>query len=53
MTQTLGERGEVVHEPDETFVEGSNVHAFMQEYGIDDFEQLHRQSVTAVEGVDA
>jgi acetyl-CoA synthetase len=53
MTQTLGERGEVVHEPDETFVEGSNVHAFMQEYGIDDFDQLHRRSVTAVEGVDA
>jgi acetyl-CoA synthetase len=53
MTQTLEEIDEVSYEPDTEFAEGSNVHAFMKEYGIDDFEELHRRSTTEVEGVEA
>jgi acetyl-CoA synthetase len=33
-------RDEIVHEPDEAFVESTNVAAFMDEYGIDDYEGL-------------
>ncbi len=53
MTQTLEEIDEVNYEPDTEFAEGSNVHAFMEEYGIDDFEELHRRSTTDIEGVEA
>jgi acetyl-CoA synthetase len=52
MTQTLEEIDEVSYEPDREFTEGSNVHAFMNEYGIDDFEELHRRSTTDIEGVE-
>ena len=38
--ESLGEFDEVVHEPSEAFVESTNVHAFMQEYGIDDYDEL-------------
>ncbi|WP_224449770.1 AMP-binding protein [Haloprofundus salilacus] len=37
---TLPDTDEVVHEPTEAFVESTNVHAFMQEYGIEDYEEL-------------
>jgi Acyl-coenzyme A synthetases/AMP-(fatty) acid ligases len=53
MTQTLEEIDEVNYEPDAEFAEGSNVHAFMEEYGIDNFEELHRRSTTDIEGVEA
>ncbi|ERH09499.1 MAG: acyl-coenzyme A synthetase/AMP-fatty acid ligase [halophilic archaeon J07HX64] len=53
MTQTLEEIDEVSYEPDAELAEGSNVHAFMQEYGIDSFEELHRRSTTDIEGVEA
>jgi len=53
MTQTLEEIDEVLYDPDEEFVEESNVYAFMQEHGIDDFEELHRRSTTDIEGVKA
>ena len=53
MTQTLEEIDEVSYEPDTEFAAGSNVHAFMEEYGIDDFEELHRRSTTDIEGVEA
>ena len=53
MTQTLEEIDEVSYEPDREFAEGSNVHAFMKEYDIDDFEELHRRSTTDIEGVEA
>ena len=51
MTQTLEEIDEVLHEPDREFVENSNVSEFMQEHGIDDFEELHRRSTTDIDGV--
>ena len=38
--ESLGEFDAVVHEPSEAFVESTNVHAFMQEYGIDDYDEL-------------
>jgi len=38
--ESLGEFDEVVHEPTAEFVESTNVHAFMQEYGIDDYDEL-------------
>jgi len=53
MTQTLEEIDEVSYEPDTEFAAGSNVHAFMDEYGIDDYEELHRRSTTDIEGVEA
>ena len=43
----------VVYEPDESFVESSNVHEFMRKHGIADFETLHRRSTTEVEGIEA
>jgi acetyl-CoA synthetase len=38
--ESLEEFDEVVHEPDEAFVESTNVYAFMQEYGIDNYADL-------------
>ena len=38
--ESLGEFDEVVHEPSEAFVESTNVHAFMEEYGIADYDEL-------------
>ncbi len=46
MAETLEELDEVVYEPTREVVEGSNVYEFMQTYGIDDFEELHRRSTT-------
>ncbi|WP_255167942.1 AMP-binding protein [Natrononativus amylolyticus] len=37
---------EVVHEPSEAFVESTNVHAFMQAYGIDDYDDLIERTTT-------
>ncbi|USZ72688.1 AMP-binding protein [Natronosalvus halobius] len=37
---------EVVHEPDETFVESTNVRAFMREYGIEDYDDLIERTTT-------
>jgi len=44
---------EVVHEPDREFVEATNVHAFMQAYGIDDYEALLERTTTDLDGVEA
>ncbi|SFR68732.1 AMP-binding protein [Halogeometricum limi] len=44
---------EVVHEPTREFVESTNVHAFMQEYGIADYDELIRRTCTDVDGVEA
>ena len=38
--ETLADIDRVVHEPSREFVESTNVWAFMQEYGIDDYEEL-------------
>jgi acetyl-CoA synthetase len=53
MEQSFEDYDEVVYEPDPALVDKSNVRAFMDEYGIDDFEELHRRSVESVEGVEA
>ena len=49
----LDQTDEIVYEPDAAFREQSNVAAFMNAYGIDDFEELHRRSTTAIDGVAA
>jgi acetyl-CoA synthetase len=49
----LEEIDDVVYEPADDVIEGSNVYEFMQKHGIEDFEELHRRSVENVEGVDA
>jgi len=53
MSESLEGREEVVYEPDHEFVRGSNVYEFMQEHGIEDFEELHERTVTDLEGVEA
>ncbi|PSQ32522.1 acetyl-CoA synthetase, partial [Halobacteriales archaeon QS_9_70_65] len=47
--ESLEEFDEVVYEPDEAFVESTNVHAFMREHDIDDHEELIERSTTEVE----
>jgi acetyl-CoA synthetase len=43
---TLEDVDEVVHEPSEEFVESTNVYAFMQAHGIDDYEALIERTTT-------
>ena len=38
---------EVVHEPSQEFVESTNIWAFMQEYGIDDYDELIERTTTS------
>jgi acetyl-CoA synthetase len=47
--ESLEEFDEVVHEPDDAFVESTNIYAFMQEYGIDDYEELIERTTSDVE----
>ena len=42
---------DVVHEPSREFVESTNVHAFMQEYGIEDYDALIERTTTELDGV--
>jgi len=49
----LEEIDDVVYEPADDVIEGSNVYEFMQKHGIESFEELHRRSVENVEGVGA
>ncbi len=50
MSDSLTALDEVRYEPSETFVTESNVYAFMQKHGIEDFEELHRRTVTDIDG---
>jgi acetyl-CoA synthetase len=50
MSDSLTALDEVRYEPSETFVTESNVYAFMQKHGIADFEELHRRTVTDIDG---
>jgi len=43
---------DVVHEPSDEFVASTNVSAFMEEYGIDDYEALIERTTTELEGVE-
>ncbi|WP_435179845.1 AMP-binding protein [Halorussus sp. AFM4] len=50
---TLEDVDEVVHEPSREFVESTNVYQFMQQHGIDDYDELIERTTTDVEGVEA
>jgi acetyl-CoA synthetase len=43
---------EIVHELSQEFVESTNIHAFMQEYGIKDYEELIARTCGEVKGVE-
>jgi len=47
---SLDEFDEVVYEPPADVVESSNVYQFMQQYGIEDYDELHRRSVEEIDG---
>ncbi|UPV99205.1 AMP-binding protein [Halorussus gelatinilyticus] len=49
---TLEDVDEVVHEPRDEFVESTNVYQFMQEYGIEDYDELIERTTSEVEGVE-
>ena len=46
----LAELDRTVHEPSPAFVESTNVRAFMDEYGIDDREELIERTTTDIDG---
>ena len=48
--ETLEDIDRVVHEPDQEFVESTNVWAFMQEHDIADYEELIERTTGDVEG---
>ncbi|MFP8953971.1 AMP-binding protein [Natrialbaceae archaeon A-arb3/5] len=48
---SLEDEDEVVHVPDESFVESTNVAEFMQAYGIDDYSELVERTTTELEDV--
>ncbi|ELY43686.1 AMP-binding protein [Natronorubrum sulfidifaciens] len=50
---SLEDVDEIVHEPSEAFVESTNVAAFMETYGIDDYDELIERTTTDLEGVEA
>jgi acetyl-CoA synthetase len=50
--ESLGEFDEVVHEPSQEFVESTNVKAFMDDYGMDDYEELIARTTGDVDGVE-
>ncbi|WP_336330651.1 AMP-binding protein [Haloarcula sp. CGMCC 1.2071] len=50
MSDSLTALEEVRYEPSEAFVTQSNVYAFMQAHGIETFEELHRRTVTDIDG---
>ncbi|NHN64661.1 AMP-binding protein [Haloarcula sp. JP-Z28] len=50
MSDSLTALDEVRYEPSEAFVTQSNVYAFMQAHGIETFEELHRRTVTDIDG---
>ena len=43
---------EVVHEPDPAFAESTNVRRFMDEYGIENYDELIERTTGDIEGVD-
>ncbi len=50
--ESLGEFDEIVHEPSQEFAESTNVYAFMQEHGIEDYDELIGRTCGEVEGVE-
>ncbi|MEF8829000.1 MAG: AMP-binding protein [Haloarcula sp.] len=50
-SETLADTEEIVHEPTQAAVESTNVWAFMQAYGIEDYDELIERTTTDIEGV--
>ena len=48
--ESLEDVSEVAFEPDESFVESTNVYEFMQAYGMDDYDELIERTTTEVDG---
>ncbi|MDQ2049287.1 AMP-binding protein [Natronolimnohabitans sp. A-GB9] len=46
---SLEDVDEIVHEPSQEFVESTNVYDFMQEYGIDDYDELIERTTSDVD----
>jgi acetyl-CoA synthetase len=53
MTETLEDIDDVVYDPPAELLEQSNVAEFMAKHDIEDFDELHRRSVTDIDGVEA
>ena len=51
MAGSLDDADEIRYVPDEDVVQDSNVHAFMQQHGIETVADLHERTVTELEGV--
>ncbi|WP_158057668.1 AMP-binding protein [Halorussus halophilus] len=49
---TLEDVDEVVHEPSQEFVESTNVYQFMQEHGIEDYDELIERTTSEMPGVE-
>jgi len=52
MAEPLAETDEIIHKPNQAFVESTNVRQFMQEHGIDNYEELIERTTTDVENVE-
>ncbi|WP_435361907.1 AMP-binding protein [Haloarchaeobius sp. DFWS5] len=50
MSDQPADSAAIAHEPSQAFVESTNVWAFMQQYGIDDYEELVERTTTEVDG---
>ena len=50
MAPTEVDTDEIVHEPSEAFAEATNVHTFMREHGIDDYDSLIERTTTELDG---
>jgi acetyl-CoA synthetase len=48
-SDSLADLDHIVHEPSRAFVESTNVHAFMQTYDIDDYEELIERTTTEID----
>ncbi|WP_435320785.1 AMP-binding protein [Haloarchaeobius sp. TZWSO28] len=51
MSDQPADSAAIAHEPSRAFVESTNVWAFMQEYDIDDYDELIERTTTDIEGV--
>ena len=47
-SETLTDTDEIAHEPTQSDVESTNVWAFMQAHGIDDYDELIERTTTDI-----
>ncbi|QIO25187.1 AMP-binding protein [Haloarcula sp. JP-L23] len=50
-SETLADTDQIAHEPTQADVEATNVWAFMQQYDIDDYDELLERTTTEIDGV--